>query len=213
MGNLMGDERVTKVAAWLHDYADTITEHSQELTDLDREIGDADHGFNMERGVKAIAALDPAQFADPGAYLKKVGMTLVSTVGGAAGPLYGTLFLRMATALPTDTALTTATFAKALRAGLEGVTQRGKSAVGDKTMVDALAPAVERLEADAAAGDKLANALKHASTAAQQGRDATVDLVARRGRASYLGERSKGHLDPGAASLTMLIESAARTLS
>ncbi|MCT3006059.1 DAK2 domain-containing protein, partial [Propionibacterium freudenreichii] len=129
----MGDERVTKVAAWLHDYADTITEHSQELTDLDREIGDADHGFNMERGVKAIAALDPAQFADPGAYLKKVGMTLVSTVGGAAGPLYGTLFLRMATALPTDTALTTATFAKALRAGLEGVTQRGKSAVGDKT--------------------------------------------------------------------------------
>ena len=204
----MGDERVTKVAAWLHDYADTITEHSQELTDLDREIGDADHGFNMERGVKAIAALDPAQFADPGAYLKKVGMTLVSTVGGAAGPLYGTLFLRMATALPTDTALTTATFAKALRAGLEGVTQRGKSAV-----VDALAPAVERLEADAAAGDKLANALKHASTAAQQGRDATVDLVARRGRASYLGERSKGHLDPGAASLTMLIESAARTLS
>lgn len=209
----MSTTAVDKIAGWLNDYAATIAEHSQALTDLDREIGDADHGFNMERGMKAVVALDPSQFNDAGAYLKKVGMTLVSTVGGAAGPLYGTLFLRMASAFPEGSALDTASLAKAFRAGVDGVMARGKSTVGDKTMVDALAPATERLEDDASAGTELSAALHDAQDAARNGRDSTIDMVARRGRASYLGERSKGHLDPGAASVTMLVESAARTLA
>ncbi len=209
----MSQATCAAVAAWLANYASTIGEHSQELTDLDREIGDADHGFNMERGMKAVAALDVSQFGDAPAYLKKVGMTLVSTVGGAAGPLYGTLFLRMAGAIPADAPLDTAGFAAGLRAGLDGLAARGKSAVGDKTMVDALTPAVESLETSAADHIALAQALPSAAEAARQGRDSTIDLVARQGRASYLGERSVGHLDPGAASTTMLLESATATLT
>lgn len=201
-----------KLAAWLEDYARVVADHEAELTDLDREIGDGDHGSNMNRGMKAVAALDANSFPNAAGYLKKVGMTLVSTVGGAAGPLYGTFFLRMASGIGDKETLDTASLASALRAGVDGVTQRGKSAVGDKTMVDALTPAVESLEKQAADGVDLSAALTEAAAAADAGREATVPLVARRGRASYLGERSVGHTDPGAASSALLIESAARTL-
>lgn len=139
-------------------------------------------------------------------------MTLVSTVGGASGPLYGTLFLRLGAFLGPDKELSVHSLAQAFKAGLDGIMARGKAEPGDKTMVDALAPAVEALQADAEAGKTLQEALDHAAQAAAQGRDATVDMIARRGRASYLGERSKGHQDPGATSLALFIESAARCL-
>ena len=139
-------------------------------------------------------------------------MTLVSTVGGASGPLYGTFFLRMATAAGEVDSLDGPALAKALRAGLEGVVVRGKAEPGDKTMFDALAPAIEALDAALAAGEPLAAALQAASAAAQDGRDATIPMLARKGRASYLGERSVGHQDPGATSSALLLAAAAATL-
>jgi dihydroxyacetone kinase-like protein len=144
-----------------------------------------------------------------GSLLKKVGMTLVSTVGGASGPLYGTLFLRMATAAGERASLDAPEFAKALRAGLDGVVARGKAEAGDKTMFDALAPAVDALDGALASGASLAEALRAATAAAEAGRDATTAMLARKGRASYLGERSVGHQDPGATSVTLLVEAAA----
>ncbi|MBD2758679.1 dihydroxyacetone kinase subunit L [Yimella sp. cx-573] len=197
---------LTTAGAWLADYAAQIHENADLLTDLDRQIGDADHGSNMDRGMKAVAALDIADFNDAAAYLKKAGMTLVSTVGGASGPLYGTFFLRFAGAIGEGD---TAGVGAALRAGLDGVKQRGKAETGDKTMIDALAPAVDAFEA---AGDSLEAALTAAAEAAAKGRDEATPLVARKGRASYLGDRSADHQDPGATSMTLLIESAARTL-
>jgi dihydroxyacetone kinase, L subunit len=209
---LMSNLPVETTLAWLADYAKVVTDNSAMLTDLDRQIGDADHGSNMTRGMSAVAALDPQSFADTGALLKKAGMTLVSTVGGASGPLYGTLFLRLGAFLGPDKELSVQNLAQAFKAGLDGIMTRGKAEPGDKTMVDALAPAVEALQTDAEAGRTLQEALDHAAQAAAQGRDATVGMIARRGRASYLGERSKGHQDPGATSLTLFIESAARCL-
>lgn len=194
--------------AWLADFAREVNAHAAELTDLDREIGDADHGANMDRGMKAVVALDASSLGSGQAYLKKVGMTLVSTVGGASGPLYGTFFLRCAGALPDGEAdLDVAAWADVLQAGVDGVQQRGKAAPGDKTMLDALLPA---LDAFRAAGD-VATAWSDAAAAAAQGRDATRAFVARKGRASYLGERAVGHIDPGAASATLLLEAGART--
>jgi dihydroxyacetone kinase phosphoprotein-dependent L subunit len=195
--------------AWLTEFARQIEVNKQYLIDLDAEIGDADHGANMDRGMKKVTELDPAQFATPGDYLKKAGMTLVSTVGGPSGPLYGTFFLRLGGAWPADDAA--AGLGPALRAGLEGVQARGKANLGDKTMVDALAPAVDAYEAAAAQGG--AAALRAAAQAAAAGRDATIPLVAHKGRASYLGERSAGHQDPGATSLTLLLDAAVATLS
>lgn len=195
--------------AWLADFAAVVHENADLLTDLDRQIGDADHGANMDRGMQAVATLAADNFDDAPALLKKAGLTLVSTVGGASGPLYGTFFLRLAAALPAQDADPVA-FGMALRAGLEGVLARGKAAVGDKTMVDALSPAVDAYEATVS--DEAKPALEAAAQAAAEGRDATVPLVARKGRASYLGERSAGHQDPGATGVTMLIEAAARTL-
>ncbi|MEL4504954.1 dihydroxyacetone kinase subunit DhaL [Luteococcus sp. H138] len=190
------------------DFAAQISENAANLTELDRQIGDADHGSNMERGMKAVAALDAADFPDAPTYLKKAGMTLVSTVGGASGPLYGTFLLRFAGALePEDTP---ASIAKAWHAGLDGVLSRGKAGLGDKTMVDALQPAVEAMEETS---ESVAACLQAGLVAGTQGRDATIPMVARKGRASYLGERSAGHQDPGATSLVLLLESAARTLS
>lgn len=200
-------------SAWLKDYAATVHEHREELTDLDRRIGDADHGSNMDRGMAAAAALDPADFTDAASLLKKAGMTLVSTVGGASGPLYGTFFLRFAGAIGEDGDLTTEAVAAAFRAGLEGIRARGKAADGEKTMIDALAPAVDALEQAAKDGVAPADALKAAATAAAMGRDATVDMIATKGRASYLGERSRGVADPGATSITLLVDSAARSLT
>jgi len=198
---------------WIREFARLIAEHGPALTELDSAIGDADHGTNMDRGMSAaVAALGAAHPADPAALLKQVGMTLVSKVGGASGPLYGTFFLRMAGALGPEPA-DAETFARALRAGLDGVVARGKAEPGDKTMLDALAPACDSLDAALAAGQPLGEALQAAAAAAAKGRDATVPLVARKGRASYLGERSAGHQDPGATSTTLLLEAAAATLA
>jgi phosphoenolpyruvate---glycerone phosphotransferase subunit DhaL len=194
---------------WLEAFSAAVTAHEAELTRLDSAIGDADHGTNMARGMKAVvAALDAESPATPDAVLKRTGMTLVSTVGGASGPLYGTFFLRMGTAAGADP-LDAAAFGAALKAGVEGVLARGKAERGDKTMYDALAPALEAYEA---AGDDLGAALRAAADAAASGRDATTPLQARKGRASYLGERSVGHQDPGATSAALLLAAAVDAL-
>jgi dihydroxyacetone kinase-like protein len=199
--------------AWIREFARAVAEHREELTALDSAIGDADHGTNMDRGMSAaVAAMEAAPPADPAALLKQVGMTLVSKVGGASGPLYGTFFLRMAGALGAEPA-DAAAFARAFRAGLEGVVARGKAEPGDKTMLDALVPACDALDAALASGKALGAALEAAAEAAHQGRDATIPLVARKGRASYLGERSAGHQDPGATSTALLLDAAVSALA
>jgi phosphoenolpyruvate---glycerone phosphotransferase subunit DhaL len=199
------------VTAWLREFARLIAEHKDELTELDSAIGDADHGTNMDRGMTAVVkTLDEGAGGEtPSAVLKQAGMKLVSTVGGASGPLYGTAFLRMSAAAGDAPDLDAATFAKAVRAGLEGVVTRGKAVAGDKTMFDALSPAADALDAAVADGKSLTDALQAAVAAAEKGRDATIPLVARKGRASYLGERSAGHQDPGATSVTLLLTAAA----
>ncbi len=203
---------VAALEAWVREFARTIAEHKDELTALDSAIGDADHGANMTRGLKAVVAkLDEGAAAGPGPLLKQTGMTLVSTVGGASGPLYGTFFLRMAAAIGDTDPLDQAAFAAALRAGVDGVVARGKAEAGDKTMYDALAPAVDALDA-ALGGEDTAGALQAAADAAALGRDATPPMLARKGRASYLGERSVGHQDPGATSAALLLQAAADTL-
>jgi dihydroxyacetone kinase-like protein len=210
------DVDAAALTRWLRRFAALVAEHRDELTALDSAIGDADHGTNMDRGMTAVVealAGDALAAAGPGPLLKQVGMTLVRTVGGASGPLYGTFFLRMATALGDGTAaVPPEAFAKALRAGLEGIVARGKAEAGDKTMFDALAPAVDALEGALADGGSLATVLQAASAAADAGRDATVPLHARKGRASYLGERSVGHQDPGATSAALLVAAAAEAL-
>jgi dihydroxyacetone kinase-like protein len=202
------------LTAWIRRFAELVAEHRDELTALDAAIGDADHGTNLDRGMTAVVgALDATPGAGADALLKQVGMTLVRTVGGASGPLYGTFFLRMSAALGEDAATVPAqTFARSLRAGLEGMAARGKAEIGDKTLLDALAPAADALEAGLDGGADLRAALGAAAAAAAAGRDATVPLHARKGRASYLGERSIGHQDPGATSAALLVVAAAETL-
>ncbi|MFI9817391.1 dihydroxyacetone kinase subunit DhaL [Saccharothrix variisporea] len=196
----------SSIADALRSAAQVITEHRDELVRLDREIGDGDHGENMKRGFTAmVSKLDSTELATPGAVLKLAASTLISTVGGAAGPLYGTAFLRAAAAVGDAAELDAALVAKALQAALEGVVARGKAVVGDKTMVDALTPAVAAAESVAEAGGDVASVLSAAAEAADQGAESTVPLVARKGRASYLGERSAGHLDPGARSTALLL--------
>ena len=190
---------------FLGTFADRLHERRDELTQLDSAIGDADHGINMDRGFSAVRAkLAELDGSDLGTTAKAVGMTLISTVGGASGPLYGTFFLRLATAFGNRTEVETPELGAALRAGLDGVVQRGKAAPDDKTMVDAMAPAVEAF--DGAVGEGLSAALDAAVSAAVAGRDRVTPLVARKGRASYLGERAAGHQDPGATSTTILFE-------
>jgi phosphoenolpyruvate---glycerone phosphotransferase subunit DhaL len=199
---------VQDLKEWLGEFARLIFEHRDELTDLDAAIGDADHGNNMSRGMAAVAAdLSGTTVA---ALTKRAGMTLVSSVGGASGPLYGTFFLRFASAAGEVNELDASSFAAAMRAGLDGLMSRGKAEPGDKTMVDALAPAVDALERNRA--EPLSAGLDAARRAADEGRDATVAMVARKGRASYLGDRSVGHRDPGATSAALLIRAASTTL-
>jgi phosphoenolpyruvate---glycerone phosphotransferase subunit DhaL len=206
----MVDVELSFLTGWLREFARVIGENVQYLSDLDAAIGDADHGINMDRGMTAVlGALDETTTADMAALCKQVGMTLVKSVGGASGPLYGTFFLRMAGALGAGEGTDATDFAKALRAGVEGVVQRGRAEAGDKTMFDALAPALDALDAALASGGGLATALADATVAAEKGRDATESMVARKGRASYLGQRSVGHVDPGATSAAMLIAAAA----
>ncbi|MHC9293154.1 dihydroxyacetone kinase subunit DhaL [Mycobacterium sp. LTG2003] len=201
---------LTTLTAWVREYARVIGENAQNLSDLDAAIGDADHGINMERGMTAvIAAFADTAPGDMAALCKQVGMTLVKSVGGASGPLYGTFFLRMAPALGSGDTVSDADFAKALRAGVDGVVQRGRAEAGDKTMFDALAPALDALDSALSSGASLPDGLAAASAAAEKGRDATESMVARKGRASYLGQRSVGHVDPGATSAALLIGAAA----
>jgi dihydroxyacetone kinase-like protein len=201
-----------ELAAWFAELARRVADEKDHLTKLDAAIGDADHGSNLARGFAAVAeAVGDGQGQEPSALLKKVGMTLVSKVGGASGPLYGTLFLRMAGpagAGPLDAGA----FAAALRAGVRGVEERGKAVRGDKTMLDALLPACDALEAALTGGADLGDGLRAAVEAARAGRDATTPMVARKGRASYLGERSAGHVDPGATSSVLLLEAALAAL-
>jgi dihydroxyacetone kinase-like protein len=190
---------------FLETFAARIHDAKEELTQLDSAIGDADHGINMDRGMTAIMELLPSlRDGDAGTLFKQTGMKLISTVGGASGPLYGTFFLRLGTAFGTATEIGPTELAAGFRAGLGGVIARGKAGLDDKTMVDAMDPAVAALEAGI--GD-LPAALDAAAVAAAVGRDRVTPLVARKGRASYLGERSAGHQDPGATSTTILFES------
>jgi phosphoenolpyruvate---glycerone phosphotransferase subunit DhaL len=191
---------------WLRRSAQALREQREYLTSLDAAIGDADHGINMDRGFTAVLEKMPAVAeADVGTILKTVGTTLVSTVGGASGPLYGTAFLRAGMALAGKQELQPADVGVGLEAALEGIKARGRAQLGEKTMVDALAPAVDAFKARLAAGGTLNDALQAAGDAAEEGMKATIPLVATKGRASYLGERSAGHQDPGATSVTLFI--------
>ena len=204
---------IDQLTAWLSRFRDLVTEQRDYLTELDSAIGDADHGANMARGMSAVMEKLGGQSASTvDELLKGVGMTLVTSVGGASGPLYGTLFLRMGMTAGAVETLDAAGLGTALRAGLEGVVARGKAEAGDKTMYDAMEPALAAYDAAAASGD-ISAAAKAAFEAASAGRDATIDLVARKGRASYLGERSAGHLDPGATSTAYLFQALAETVA
>ena len=202
-----------EAVAWINRFAEVVAEQRAYLTQLDTAIGDADHGTNMDRGMRAaverVGAIEGDD--DIGGAFKAVGMALVSKVGGAAGPLYGTLFLQMANATAGASELDLAGWSDALAAGLKGVETRGKAEPGDKTMVDALMPAVEALQRAQSDGAELNAALEQSAAAARKGMEDTVPLVARKGRASYLGERSAGHQDPGATSSYLLVQAAVDT--
>lgn len=201
------------VVRWIRAFAVEVEANKQQLTALDAAIGDGDHGINMERGMSAVLVKvdDAGEEQDIGALLKTVGMTLVSTVGGAGGPLYGTLFLQMGTVLAGRTELGSDDWAAALDAAITGVQARGKAEPADKTMIDALIPGRDAFKAALAEGATFEQALRRSADAAGQGMRDTVPLVARKGRASYLGERSAGHQDPGATSSHLLLEAAAET--
>jgi dihydroxyacetone kinase-like protein len=201
------------ILAWVHRFAIVVAENKSYLTELDSAIGDADHGINMDRGFTAVVAKldgpDGLAGSDVGATLKVVGTTLISKVGGASGPLYGMFFLQMGGAVVGKEALTLEEFATAFQKGLDGVVRIGKAEPGDKTMVDALIPARDALSAAIADGASVGEAVARMARGAEEGMLATVPLVARKGRASYLGERSAGHQDPGATSSHLLLRSAA----
>lgn len=198
---------------WVHESARVVTEHRTELIELDRQIGDGDHGENLYRGFTAVVAkldgLDspPALVAD---VLKLVATTLMSTVGGAAGPLYGTAYLRAAKVTGVAE-LDAGAVVAMLEAGLEGIVARGKATTGEKTMVDAWTPAAAAAQVAAAAGGSPQAVLEAAATAAEEGAVSTDPMLATKGRASYLGERSIGHRDPGAVSSALLLRAAADT--
>ncbi len=200
-----------KTVAVIREMVSAMEENKQHLTKLDSEIGDGDHGNNMNRGFQAVLeSLEGTETETPADVLKAVSSALISKVGGAAGPLYGTAFLRASTALGDKEAVSPEDAAEAIEAALGGIKQRGKAELGDKTIVDALEPAVEA--AKEATGGSVAEVLRAAADAAQKGVEDTEDLVARKGRASYLGERAVGYQDPGATSTYLLLDAAARTL-
>jgi dihydroxyacetone kinase-like protein len=194
--------------------AAAMEENRRYLTKLDSEIGDGDHGNNMHRGLQAaLERLATAEPSSPVDVLKAVSMALVSKVGGAAGPLYGTAFLRASSALSDKEEVSAGDVAGALEAALGGIQQRGKAEVGDKTIVDALEPAVGAAKEAASETDaSVAAVFRAAAEAAKEGAESTVPLTARKGRASYLGARAQGHQDPGATSTYLLLEAAARAL-
>ena len=197
---------------WVKAIAGVIGENSKYLTELDAAIGDADHGANMDRGFKAVMNKMPEiSDKDIGTIFKTVGMTLISTVGGAGGPLYGTFFLQVGMKTAGKMELNLVDWADALEAALNGVIMRGKAELGDKTMVDALTPAVAGLKQSITDSQPIHKALELSADAARKGMEGTIPLVARKGRASYLGERSAGHQDPGATSSFLILQAAADT--
>lgn len=195
---------------WVKSIASVIGENSAYLTQLDAAIGDADHGANMDRGFKAVMNKMPEiSDKDIGTIFKTVGMTLISTVGGAGGPLYGTFFLQIGMKTAGKMELSLADWSEALDAALNGVIMRGKAELGDKTMVDALTPATAALRQSISESQPINKALDLSAEAAKKGMEGTIPLVARKGRASYLGERSAGHQDPGATSSFLILKAAA----
>jgi len=206
---------LSQLRSWLIQYAERIIAEEEHLTRLDAAIGDADHGVNMRRGMEKVRErlLDSTnQFSDVGTLFRSVAMILISAVGGAAGPLYGTFFLRAATSPHNGERVDLPQFTRMLRYGLDGLQQRGKAHVDDKTMVDAIQPAVEAMEAALASGQSLAVSLAAAKQAARLGMEHTTKIRANKGRASYLGDRSIGHQDPGATSAYLLFETAVSSL-
>ncbi len=201
---------VTKeqILQWLEQFADAIAQNKEYLTQLDAAIGDADHGINMDRGFqKVVNQLPKLAEQDISSALKTVSMTLISSVGGASGPLYGTFFLRASTAVAGKQELSNEDLASLLQAGLDGVLQRGKAQMGDKTMIDALSPAVTAFTQAIGQGKTTSEAIQQATAAAEQGMQATIPMLAKKGRASYLGDRSIDHQDPGATSVYLMLKS------
>jgi len=207
---------VTKqqIIQWLQAVAVVLEQNKDYLTELDAAIGDADHGINMNRGFqKVVSQLSSVTDQDIGSILKTVSMTLISSVGGASGPLYGTFFLRASTAVAGKSELSDEDLVALLQAGVDGVVQRGKANLGDKTMLDALSPASATFKQAVAKGASTQSALQQAVAAAEQGMKETIPLVAKKGRASYLGDRSANHQDPGATSTYLILKTLLETLS
>ncbi len=187
--------------------AETLQAQKGYLTELDSPIGDADHGINMERGFSRVAVkISATEYADLGTLAKDVAMGLIQSVGGASGPLYGTLFIRISPKLQGKSEMDLALFSEAFDAGLQGLRDLGKAETGEKTMVDALTPAADALHEALKEGKNLSQGLEEATEAARKGMEATIPLIAKKGRASYLGERSAGHQDPGATSSYFLLQ-------
>jgi dihydroxyacetone kinase-like protein len=196
-----------QIVRWLRKATKLMEEEKEYLTQLDADIGDGDHGINMERGFKKVAnRLDSVPDEDIGKIMQETGMTLVSSVGGASGPLYGTFFIRAASSASGKKEVTLTELASFLKAGLSGVMARGRAECGDKTMVDALTPAVDTLQLAAQENQGIREALKEAVLSAEEGMKSTIPMIAKKGRASYLGERSIGHQDPGATSSYLIVK-------
>lgn len=199
---------------WITEFGQQIMNQHEALSDLDAASGDADHGSNMERGMSSLLQVMKSwdTQALPGPFLKEVGLHVVSSVGGSSGALYGTVFLRMARAVGDAATVDDDLLVAAFEGAAQGIVDRGKVKQGDKTMLDALAPAVEVLRKELEAGRSLLKALQAAAAAAEAGRDATADMVARRGKSSYARQKSRGFVDPGSASVALLVRAAADTL-
>jgi dihydroxyacetone kinase-like protein len=195
------------IGQWLREAGRSMEEHREYLTGLDAAIGDGDHGINMDRGFKKVAEmLRGGEFEDIAALLNRVGMTLITSVGGASGPLYGTFFMRAAAALKGRDRLSTADLASLFSTGTRGVMERGRAQPGDKTMIDALQPAAQAIEEALGEGAPIGRAVDLALGAARSGMEETVPMRAQKGRASYLGDRSIGHQDPGATSSYLIVK-------
>ncbi|MGK7877465.1 MAG: dihydroxyacetone kinase subunit DhaL [Xenococcaceae cyanobacterium] len=202
-----------QIVQWLTNVAAVLEQNKDYLTELDAAIGDADHGINMNRGFqKVMSQLPSVADKDIGSILKTVSMNLISSIGGASGPLLGTLFLRASMAVKGKQELTGEDMAALLQAGVDGVVQRGKANLGDKTMVDALSPAVDAFKQTISKGNSTVEAMQQAVAAAEEGMKKTIPLVAKKGRASYLGKRSAGHQDPGATSSYLILKTLLETL-
>jgi dihydroxyacetone kinase-like protein len=203
-----------QIIQWIQAIALVLEQNKNYLTELDAAIGDADHGINMNRGFqKVVSQLPSVADKDIGSILKSVSMTLISSVGGASGPLYGTMFLRASTAVAGKSELTNEDMVALLQAFVDGIVQRGKANLGDKTMLDALSPASEAFKQAVANGASTQEALQQAVAAAEEGMKSTIPLVAKKGRASYLGDRSANHQDPGATSAYLILKTLLETVS